>query len=358
VTAATAHVVDACCHPIPAQAADLNARLPRHYRDQRLPPPLGGVWANPVDDYLPEAGPAGGGLPGSDPANMHAQVLVRQEADFAVLVPLTRGLLADPQVGVALDRATNEWLAETWLGEYNAHDRYRGSIRVSPRSPIDAVAEIARWADHPGFVQVAVPLESNVTYGDPMLLPVWEAAADRGLPVVVHSDHAGGVHGAPTPLGYPLTYLEAYTQSAFAALAHLASLIAHGTFERLPRLMFVFADGGFDYLQTLLWRVDKDWRSGRAEVPWVDRTPSGYLADHVRFVIHAGDGEDDPEAYAEFIELNRLEPCLLYGSNYPHWDHLDAAQLSPMLGPAQQMSILGDNARALYGLPVMQRGAV
>jgi hypothetical protein len=61
----------------------------------------------------------------------------------------------------------------------------------------------------------------------------------------------------------------------------------------------------------VLWRVDKDWRSGRAEVPRVDRTPSGYLADHVRFVVHASDGEGEPAAYAEFIELSQLEPRLL-----------------------------------------------
>jgi predicted TIM-barrel fold metal-dependent hydrolase len=367
-------VIDACVHPVVPRPDDLNAYLPREHRLQRLASPLGRLYPFTVDPYLPgstptdepprpaSAGPAppliahaGAGtrlLPGSDPRLMDAHVLEGAGADLAILLPLTRGLVGDPRFEAAIATATNEWLAETWLGDWNAHGRYRGSIRVCPRRPADAVREIERWASHPFFAQVAVPLEAQLTYGEQHYFEVWKAAALHALPVVVHSDHSGGALLPPTPLGYPLYTLEEYSQQPAYAVTHLASLLGNGVFDRLPDLVFVFADGGFDYAQTILWRLDKDWRASRAEVPWMTRAPSEYLRDHVRYVLHQSDCIDDPEQRARFIELNGLERVLLYGSNYPHWDHLDASQLAASLPERLRDPILDGNARALYGLRV------
>jgi predicted TIM-barrel fold metal-dependent hydrolase len=135
-------------------------------------------------------------------------------------------------------------------------------------------------------------------------------------------------------------------------LTHLSSLLGHGVFDRLPSLVFVFADGGFDYMQTIVWRLDKDWRSSRAEVPWMTRAPAEYLADHVRYVVHRSDGIDDSEEAARFISLNGLERILLYGSNYPHWDFLASEEFAGSLSESAQASIMDGNARELYGLPI------
>jgi hypothetical protein len=78
----------------------------------------------------------------------------------AVLVLLTRGLLESNRYVTALASATNQWLADEWLsGEHGP--MFPGTIRVNPRDPVGAVAEINRWADDSRFVQVAVPLESG-----------------------------------------------------------------------------------------------------------------------------------------------------------------------------------------------------
>jgi uncharacterized protein len=368
-------MIDACVHPVVPRADDLNAHLPREHRLQRLAIPLGRLYPFPLDAYLPDSYPSGAGdppplqgptppliahagaddrrLPGSDPELMDAQVLDGPGADYAILLPLTRGLVGDPRFEVAIDTATNEWLAERWLGDANAHGRYKGSIRVCPRRPADAVREIERWADHPHYVQVAIPLEAQLTYGEQQYFEIWKAAAEHGLPVAVHSDHSGGALLPPTPLGYPMYTLEEYSQQSAYSITHLASLLGNGVFDRLPSLVFVFADGGFDYMQTIIWRLDKDWRSARAEVPWMTRAPSEYLPDHVRYVVHRSDGVDDPEQRARFIELNGLEHVLLYGSNYPHWDHLDAGEFAASLPDRLRTPILDDNARRLYNLPVI-----
>lgn len=367
-------MIDACVHPILPRAGDINAYLPREYSKQRLAVPFEDINPLPIHPYLPDStpdvsykpprqgAPSGlyhahvgttgeheGSLPGSDPGLMEEHVLSEPGADFAVLLPLTRGLVGDPRLEVAIDSATNEWLAETWLGEANSRGRFRGSIRVCPRSPVDAVKEIERWADHPYFVQIAIPLEATRLYGEQVYFPIWKAAAEHGLPVAVHGDHCVGALPPPTPLGYPMFAIEALAQQSMLSVTHVVSLIGHGVFDRLESLVFVFADGGFDYLTTLMWRTDMDWRQSRAEVPWVRRAPSEYLQEHIRYVAHVNDGFAD-EQMARFIELNDLEAVLLYGSNYPHWDHLPAGEFMECLPIGARSAVMDGNARALYGL--------
>lgn len=348
-------IIDSCVHPSFAAATDINRYMPKPYSERTYNPPLasssfGGGHPCPIDEYIPGSWPLSGGLPGSDPTLLHKDVIEEGEAEFVILLPLGRGLLADVRAAKALDAATNEWIAQTWLNEFNSHGRYRGSIRVDPRSPSDAVREIDHWAAHPYFVQVTVPLESHLTYGEQPFFQIWEAACEHKLPIIVHSDHGAGVLNQPTVLGYPLTYFEAYSQSSLYASAHVASLIAHGVFDRLESLVFVFADGGFDYLQTLIWRLDKDWRSTRSEVPWMTRRPSDYLKDHIRFVVHQSDGSQEAHEFGSFIEANELASVLMYGSNYPHWDHLPSRDLADRLPETVRSSIMADNARELYGL--------
>ena len=341
--------VDACVHPMVRRPDDLSRYMQKPYSSRNFAAPFGGVYNSPIGEYREGSDTSDGCLPGSDPELVARQVLDESGIDHAILVPFTRGMVPDARAACALDSATNEWLAETWLG-CGSGDRYRGSIRVSPRSPRAAIREIERWASDARFVQIAVPVESHLLYGEDMFLPVWEAASAHGLPVVMHTDYGPGAFRAPTTLGWPPTYLEMYSQYCGYAAAHLASLMAHGVFDQLDDLVFVFADGGFDYFVTLLWRLDKDWRSARDEVPWMESEPSRYLEGHVRFVVRQGDGPDDPGEFNKFVELNSLQGILMYGSGHPRWDALGASEVSSRLSEDTKSHVMEGNARALYQL--------
>ncbi len=341
-------IIDVAVHPVPPQPGDLNAYISRPYRGQHLTPPEGGPYSVPIEPYREGTAPPQGGAPGSDPELLRRQVLEEAGAEFAILLPLTRGYMFDPGFEAAVAAGTNEWLADRWLSSTNPDGRLKGTIRVGPRRPREAVKEIERWSEHGDFVQVAVPLETHVLYGEDAYFEIWKAAAERELPVAIHADRAAGALGAPTAGGYPRYFLEEYSQQPIYSMVQLCSLIANGVFDRLPTLVFVFADGGFDFMQTLMWRMDKEWRSSRSEVPWVQRSPTLYLHDNVRFVIHRGDGVEDPEQYVRFIELNRLEPVLMYGSNYPSWDYLDAGAFAATLPGELRTRIMSGNARRTY----------
>jgi predicted TIM-barrel fold metal-dependent hydrolase len=285
-------------------------------------------------------------LPGSDPA-LARRHLDELGSDRAVLLPYTRGLVPNVELGSRICAATNDWLAETWLGEWNADGRFYGSIRVNPEDPEGAVREIERWADHPRMVLVAVPLEAHNPYGKRAFAPVWAAAAEHGFPVAVKGDGGAGTDFAPDFNGWQRQYAAFQALQAPTYVVHLASLIAEGTFERLPDLKFVFVDGGADLLAPIMWRMDMDWPIARVEVPWVKRTPSDYIEPHVRFCTSRLEGPEDDLA-ADWLEATEAADFLLFASHYPHWSNMSAAATFPTAPAQLRARVLADNALRFY----------
>ena len=48
--------------------------------------------------------------------------------------------------------------------------------------------------------------------------------------------------------------------------ALVTSLVAEGVFEAFPTLKIVLIEGGFVWLPSLAWRLDKHWKRLKAEV--------------------------------------------------------------------------------------------
>lgn len=341
-------VVDASVHVRPRSPSDFRAYLPPLWRSRRLPSGDGYYYPNPAGAHLRETY-SDTGPPGSDPDLTHRHLIDEGGVDRVVLHPLTLGLLPDLDLLGAVCSATNAWLADTWLGSSQGHGRYLGTIRVAPGDPATAVAEIERWAPHPGFVQVGVPMQSLAPYGKREFWPVWEAAAAHGLPVAVHADAETGVELAPTPAGYLHSHFGHAAIAPFMFVNHLTSLMTEGVLDHVPGLRVLFADGGFDLLGPMMWRLDKDYRAMRVDMPWMTRLPSEYLADQVRFVTHRMDGPDDPDVADEWRGMVDAADLLVYGSNYPNWDFLPPGLVAPDAAPETREKILRHNATRLYG---------
>jgi hypothetical protein len=116
---------------------------------------------------------------------------------------------------------------------------------------------------------------------------------DRRPPTAPSGPLGGRLDHAPTFAGHAYTYPGYAAFMPLNSFVHLATLIIEGTFGRHPDLRFVFADGGYDILTPLMWRLDTFWMSMRDQTPWVDRYPGEYLRDHVRFCSSAFDGPTD-----------------------------------------------------------------
>ena len=344
-------IVDADVHPLPTSPAELREYLPEPW--QGVPEQL--ISSYPLVLYLPPAQPLrrdavgpNGEVPGSSPEVAYRQLIEEAGVDLAILLPLVRNH-ANPEYETALCRATNDWLAATWLSRYNGHGRYRGSINVCATDPEAAAAEIDRCASNSAFVQVRLNAYTGLPYGDPFYDPIYEAATCRGLPVAVHFSKGSGM-SLLTPVGFSSYFFEHHALYPVTYAAHVASLMCGGTFDRFPGLKFVFVEGGFSWILPLLWRLEHIWDRLAAEVP-AQRRPADYLYDHMRFTSQPIE-EPERSSLLRVLEWVDAERLLLFSSDYPHWDFDDPKQVFGRLPAGVRQRVFRDNAVELYGLPL------
>jgi predicted TIM-barrel fold metal-dependent hydrolase len=295
----------------------------------------------------PPGAPTTGGVAPATYDELREGVLEPGGAHYAVLNCLT-GFEPhrNPYFSAAVASAVNDWLREGFLSR---DERLRASLVVSAISPEDAVAEIERVGDDPRFVQVLLPVRSDLPWGNKNNHPIFAAAQERSLQIGLHAWGRAGK--APTPSGFTTTYLEDYVGNQQIAQAQVLSFVTEGVFNRFPDLRVVLIECGFAWLPPLLWRLDKDWRGVWREVPWLDRLPSQYVTEHFRATTAPAHlPPSDSEAVSQLLEMLDAGALLTYASDYPH-EHGDGlATLLDQLGADERTAVMGGNAAALYGL--------
>ena len=351
----TRRIIDANVQPHFRHNAEIRRYLPSAYQLRAIPDVEKQWYQAPGGDYRRDL--YGDHYPGSDPETLCRHLFDDGGVDYAILNPLTRGNIADYLLNSRLCAAVNDWLLDRWI-DADTTGRLRGTIRVNPEDPKGAVAEIERLAAHPKMVQVGVPLQSREPYGKPMFEPIWESAAAHGLPVAVHINGGNGVDYPPTFAGHAHTYPGYAAFMPLNYFVHLAALIIEGVFGRHPALRFVFADGGYDILTPLIWRLDTFWVSMRDQTPWVDKHPSKYLREHVRFCSSAFDGPTERKHAARWLDFSDMSDLLMYGSSYPHWSTSSPEAVVSGLDGEQREKVLWRNASDLYGISAQVEGGV
>ncbi|OBK62580.1 amidohydrolase family protein [Mycolicibacterium fortuitum] len=287
--------------------------------------------------------------PGSDPDIAAQHLFTERGVDIAILHPMTRGIMPDRHLGTALAAAHNAMMVTRWLEHEEHGERFRGTIRVNPDDIVGALREIDKYKDHPRVVQIGIPMQSRELYGKPQFWPLWDAAAEAGLPVAVHIEGGAGIQFAPTPSGKTRTYEQYLGFMALNYIYHLMNMIAEGVFERTPELKFVWADGAADLLTPFMWRMDCFGRPHLEQTPWAPKMPSDYLPGHVYFVQGALDGPGDTEFAGEWLSFTGKEDMVMFGSSYPHWQ-LNEAVIPQAFSEEQRDKLLWQNAAKLYGL--------
>jgi len=296
---------------------------------------------------IPGAQPADG-PPASDPDLLRTQLLDPWRLHVAV-THCIYGIdgIHNPDWAVAMASAVNDWQHAEWLA---VDPRLRGSVVVANQDPAMAAAEIDRVGDRPEFVQVLMPARTRAPLGTRAFWPIYEAAEGHGLALAVY---AGGAGGVPiTPVGSPSYYLEEYIGLAQAFQAQVVSMVCEGVPVRFPRLSIVLVESGFTWLPPLMWRLDKNWKGLRREVPWVDRLPSEIIRDSLRLTAQPLDAPDDePARLREVLDRLGSDRMLMFATDYPHRQFDDPAHTAPAgLSPDSLRRFLGGNALATYGL--------
>ncbi len=246
----------------------------------------------------------------------------------------------------AFASAVNDWIAGEWLSR---DERLRAAIIVKPDDPAGAAAEIERLAGDPRFVHVLLPARADRPYGNRAYWPLLAAAVEHGRPLALHFGGSSG--NPPTPVGWPSYYVEEYVGMAHIFEAQVTSLIAEGAFERFPELRVVLLESGFGWLPPLMWRLDKEWKGLRREIPWVKRAPSLTIREHLRAAIQPIDGPASPAGLARLVEQIGGDGFLMFSSDYPHGHArgFDEA-FAGVLPPEVERGIRFETAASLYGL--------
>jgi len=240
-------------------------------------------------------------------------------------------------------RAVNDWIAREWL---DREPRLRASIVIPTQNTELAVDEIERVAADKRFVQVLMLVMGDVPLGKRQYWPIYAAARRHGLPIGIH---AGSAYRHPvTPVGWPSYYTEDYAAQAAAFQAALSSLVCEGVFTKFPDLRVVLIESGVSWLPAHLWRLTKFWRGLRLEVPWVDRSPTEIVRDHVRLTVQPLDAPPDAGGLERLMEHMGSDEMLLFSTDYPHWQFDGDAVLPDGLSAELVRKIMVDNPRATY----------
>ena len=348
----TPAVIDCDIHNELPTLETLFSYLPDHWCDYISESAFVGPDAN---DYpkgaptsaRPDSVPPTGGPPGSDLGLVQRDVLDRWHTEYGILNCAYRvQSVHNEDLATSLAEALNQWQIDFWL---NLEPRLRASVVAPSQSPELAARVIDEFGAHAGFVQVVLPVRSLIPYGNRHYDPLFAAAVRNNLVVGIHF---GGVPGhPPTPSGWPSTYLEEYAGMAQIFQSQVISLIVEGVFDRFPTLRVALIEGGFTWMPSLMWRIDKEWKGLRHNTPWVKRLPSEYMREHIRMTVQPLDAPSDPKYLLQIVEQLESDEMLMFSTDYPHWQFNTPADAWPVSLPeAATAKIMAENARVLYHL--------
>ncbi|MGW4824048.1 amidohydrolase family protein [Streptomyces sp. NPDC004227] len=345
-------VIDVDVHANAPLARELFPFLPRQWvdwcleRNWQMPPGVATHYPpNSPRTCRPEWRPDDGRAPASDLSLLREHVLDPWEVDHAI-VNCYYGIdsIRQPDWHNAMASAVNDWLIATYLDQ---DPRLRASMILPARDPEAMLAELRRVGDHPGFVQVLLPVRTDALWGRRMFFPVFEAMSERGLVAGLH--YGGTADGVPSTTGYPSYFVEEYAAEWQAFGAQLVSMLAEGLFQAVPELRVASLEGGFQWLPAWGWRMNKDWKGLRREVPWLSEPPLDTLRDHLRLSTAPTDATSERVLAASIAWLGR-EDLLMFATDYPHTHDDDLAQLLAAMPASMRAATMAGNAREWYRL--------
>ena len=291
--------------------------------------------------------PPDGGPSGSDVAFLGQHHLDANNIEIGILQAMQPQVISSRNqgLGAAMTAAVNDWQRHDWCAR---EPRLRGSIMLTREDPAAALRELARWAGDPHFVQASTMPHGIEPLGRQRYWPILEAVEASGLPLGIHVGGASAM--APTSSGWPSFYIEEHHAKCEAMQALMVSLVVEGVFERFPRLKIVLIEGGFVWVPSMAWRLDRNYKRLKAETPHLERLPSEYIRDHFWYTTQPIEEPEDPQDLADVMEWVGWDK-ILFSTDYPHWDFDDPRfAFKVRLSEEHRRMIFRDNARALFRL--------
>lgn len=256
-------------------------------------------------------------------------------------------------VSLAYADAYNRWLKD--YCDFNP-ERLKAVGLISRHEPRNMVEQLERVVEY-GWTSITLRPEviAGRVLGHEDYNDFWAACEKHNIAVAFH----GG-----TNLHAPTAGTDRFTSRfAMHACSHpmeaqmaFVSLLEKGVLERHPRLKFAFLEAGASWVPHWLWRLDNICYP---EFPTlveenIKMLPSEYFKRQCWVGIELGE-----PCLREVIDVIGHDK-LLYGSDFPHPDHLqftteDIAQQLQELNPEELKAVLEQNAKDFYGFEDLKK---
>ncbi|HXW33594.1 MAG TPA: amidohydrolase family protein [Acidimicrobiales bacterium] len=355
------YVIDADAHAV--EGAELFGEILHRYRDQVHPHP-DGVLAMIVEgrQYPQFEGPGAGCPPehgltkaeGVDPSTVDG-VLANADVDgidemvlfpsFGLCIPTIR----DRSLASGMARLYNNWAAD-FCGKSGG--RLHGAA-VVPVEHVEDAAVVMTEAKDLGLVCTVVPpalIDRNLDHPD--LDAFYSTAEGLGMALGVHG--APGIHLPKIGVDRFDNYIQVHCVSfPFDQMSAMTALVSGGVFERHPQLRVAFLEAGAGWLPWFVERLAEHYESRGDWVPngW-RRSPEEYVAAG-NVVVTCEPDEGTLPAIVEALG----DDCVMFASDYPHWDGAWPNATSELrehaegrLSEESLTKIAGANARRFFGL--------
>lgn len=234
-------------------------------------------------------------------------------------------------------RRSNDFLAEACA---SSGGRLEGFASLPMQKPERAASELARAVKSLGCRGAAVGTNiEGVTLDDPSLYPVWEAADELRVPIMLHPYYVG------PKVGYEDYYLTNTFVNPLDTAAAASRLIFSPVLDRFPNLTFLLVHAG-GFLPYQIGRLDHGWSVRPEPKQYLQRPPSEMLD---RFYFDTITHND--QALAWLIDLVG-EDHVLMGTDLP-FDMADVdpvRRLERVTEGERRTKVAGRNTLELLGL--------
>jgi predicted TIM-barrel fold metal-dependent hydrolase len=273
-----------------------------------------------------------------------------------VVLGYHNGLLATASsylhMAKVLVAAANDWTIEQWL---DANPRAFGLALIVSALPEDAAEEIRRIGQHPKIVGISLGANGlGRGFGHPVYRPIFEAASELNLPVVlqVGSDATTDQITQPVAGGLPSTFAEFQVMGFQPLQSHAVNMIMEGVFERFPNLRVLLVGGGVTWVPGCLWRTDFWFKTLRKEAAWMTRLPSEVFIKHFYIGTQSLEAPPQKERLASVIaSVPGLPERLMYTSCFPEYDSEEPQDIADRLPQEWHGSVFTDAATRFFRWP-------
>ena len=239
-----------------------------------------------------------------------------------------------------------------WVSDFcsQAPERLKWTLVANLRDARTAASDIRRWArDDENFVGIYFSPQGpdNLLLDSRSLYPIYEAAEETNLPILVHGGTARPPFGPGTFDLRGAWFLQHGLGNPWAGMAAMGALIGGGVLEKFPTLRAGIVETASGWIPAILDRFDSHFVLSPHHVPYLKRSPTEMVKSGRYF-----HGIDTWETTLESVVDVVGEDVLLFATDWPHGDTawptgVDQVMEWPRLSDSAKRKILGENAMRL-----------